>query len=483
MSLRARILLGFVVVIAAGFYYLVDWILDDLRPRYLEAVEETMVDMATVLAGLLSARVEDGSIPVEDFRAGLDLARRRHFEARIYELVKSHVDVRVTVTDDRGVVLFDSDGGRDEGKDYSRWNDVLRTLRGGYGARSTRVDPDDPVTSILHVASPVTAGGRTVGVLTVAKPTDTLHLFLWAARRKIAVAGAIAAGAVLLLGAAITIWFTRPIRRLTRYAEAIRDGKREPLPRLGRNEIGTMGRAMEGMREALARKDEVERYVQTLTHEVKGPLSAIRGAAELLAEEMPPERRARFLGNIRDEAGRIQRVVDRLLALSALEARQGLRDAAPLDLAALAAEAADRLAPAFASKGVRLVRDLPSPVPVRGERDLLFQAAENLLQNAVDFTPAGGVVTLAAAAGEGGGATLAVSDSGTGVPDYALARVFEKFFSLARPDTGRKSSGLGLSVVREVADLHGGEARLENRPEGGTRAALRLPPPPPGTPA
>jgi two-component system sensor histidine kinase CreC len=473
VSLRARILVGFVVVIGAGFYYLVDWILDDLRPRYLEAVEETLVDTATVLASILSTHVENGTLPVEEFRAGLDQASHRHVEAKIYDLVKTHVDLRVYVTDDKGIVLFDSNGGKDEGKDYSRWRDVSRTLNGFYGARATRVDPDDPSTSVLHIASPVRAGGKLVGVLTVAKPTDTVHLFIWAARRKIAVAGAVAAGAVLLLGAALTIWFTRPVRQLTRYAQAIRDGGRPPLPRLGRNEIGTMGRALEEMREALERKDEIERYVQVLTHEVKGPLSAIRGAAELLAEEMPPERRAQFHENIRTEAGRIQRIVDRLLQLSALEARKGLRDPAAFDLAAAAAEAAERLRPAIESKRIRLARALDAPVPLTGERDLVLEAVSNLLQNAVDFTPEGGTIALAAAT-EGDRAVITVTDTGPGVPDYALARVFEKFFSLARPDTGRKSSGLGLSVVREVAHLHGGEAALENRPEGGARATLRL---------
>jgi two-component system sensor histidine kinase CreC len=474
VSLRARILIGFVLVIGAGFYYLVDWILDDLRRHYLEAVEETLVDTATILSSLLASRIEEGTIPVEDFRAGLAGAARRRFQAKIYDVVKTSVDVRVYVTDEKGIVLFDSDGGRDEGKDYSRWNDVYRTLQGRYGARATRRDSDDPSTSVLYIASPLLVKDQRVGVLTVGKPTDTIHLFLWAARRKIAIAGTIAAGAVLILGIALTLWFTRPIRTLTRYAQAIRDGERAPLPRLGRNEIGTMGRALEEMRVALERKDEIEQYVQGLTHEVKGPLSAIRGAAELLGEEMPAERRAKFLDNIRAEAGRIQRVVDRLLQLSALEARQGLRDAAEFDLAAAASEAADRVAPALEARRVALVRRLAGPVPVRGERDLVLEAAGNLLQNAVDFTPPGGTVTVAVEL-TGAFATLTVSDTGPGVPDYALGKVFEKFFSLQRPETGRKSSGLGLTVVRQVALLHGGEARLENRPEGGAVATLTLP--------
>jgi two-component system sensor histidine kinase CreC len=111
---------------------------------------------------------------------------------------------------------------------------------------------------------------------------------------------------------------------------------------------------------------------------------------------------------------------------------------------------------------------------VQGDAFLLAQALGNLVHNAIDFTPAGGTVAMRIRA-EAGQAVVAVEDTGSGVPDYALAQVFDRFYSLPRPDTGRKSSGLGLSIVREVARLHRGEATLENRTEGGARAVLTLP--------
>jgi len=106
-----------------------------------------------------------------------------------------------------------------------------------------------------------------------------------------------------------------------------------------------------------------------------------------------------------------------------------------------------------------------------GERVLLREALVNLLQNAVEFAPAGSEVTVAAAAA-GGRVTVVVEDRGPGVPEFALARVFERFYSLPRPGTQRKSTGLGLALVREVARLHGGDAALENRPGGGVRASF-----------
>jgi len=474
VSIRLRIFLAFFAAGVAGLWYMADWVRDDVRPHYLKSMEESLGDTANVLSSLLSDRVRDGTIETAEFRRSFDEACRRQLSAKIYDMVKTRVDLRVYVTDERGVVIFDSDGGRDEGKDYSRWNDVYLTLRGEYGARSTRGAPDAPRTSVRHIAAPVLADGRTVGVLTVCKPVDSVDLFIESARRRVVI-GALAAGlVVLVLSYAISRWGTRPIRRLTEYAKAVRDGGRPRPPAPGRSEIGTMGAALEEMREALEGRKYVETFVQTLTHEVKSPLSAIRGAAELLEEEMPAERRARFIANIRGEAERIQKVVDRLLELSSLESRGELRDVEEVDLSALIEEVVESISPALESRNISLRSEVRASATVRGERFLLRQALANLLQNAADFSPRGGEIAVALEA-SGSVAEMSVVDRGPGIPEYAGDRIFEKFYSLPRPETGRKGTGLGLSFVRQVAALHGGEAGLENRPGGGARAFLRLP--------
>jgi two-component system sensor histidine kinase CreC len=137
-------------------------------------------------------------------------------------------------------------------------------------------------------------------------------------------------------------------------------------------------------------------------------------------------------------------------------------------------EAAEALRPLWAVRRLEVHVAAPDGPQARGERFLLVQAVTNLLQNALEFTPEGGMIEmrLETAVGE---ARIVIEDTGPGVPDYAVERIFERFYSLARPDTGRKSTGLGLSFVREIAVLHGGEAGVANRPEGGARATLRLP--------
>lgn len=111
---------------------------------------------------------------------------------------------------------------------------------------------------------------------------------------------------------------------------------------------------------------------------------------------------------------------------------------------------------------------------VLGDEFLLRQALINLLENAIAFSPQGSTIQLRAQVLKEQ-VQLVVEDRGSGVPDYALERVFERFYSLARPQTGQRSSGLGLPFVREVARLHGGEATLGNREGGGAIATLRLP--------
>jgi two-component system, OmpR family, sensor histidine kinase CreC len=481
VSLRIRLLLVMLAVYCAGGYALTRWLLEQVRPRYLESMEESLVDTAVLLASMLEAQGDGPLEPAEvaSMREIFAAAQRQQFAAQIYTLKKTTLDLRVYVTDATGRVLFDS-AGRAEGGDYARWNDVARTLQGGYGARATREIPGDESSLHLYVAAPIRRGGQIVGALSVGKPTRVVNQLVETAREKIlwgAVIGGVALLVVLLLAAA---WTVAPLERLTGYARAVRDGRAAPLPPLPGRTLRELGTAFEEMRDSLEGRQHVERYTQTLAHEVKAPLAAIRGAAELMTEEMPAEQRAKFLANIRTEAARIQQIVERLLELSSLEARKALRRSESVSAAKLMTEAGDAVRGAYASKGVDLSIDiLNTDAVVRGEPVLLREALVNLLQNALDFSRGGSTVTLrmsvARDAGSAAKAVFVVTDQGAGVPEYALPRVFERFYSLPRPSTGRKSTGLGLSLVREIAHLHGGDASLENSDARGAIAKLWLP--------
>jgi two-component system sensor histidine kinase CreC len=325
------------------------------------------------------------------------------------------------------------------------------------------------------VAAPVRSGGTIVGAVSVGKPVRSFGQFVEAARRKTLYVGILSATGVALLALFMSVWVVRPLGLLTDFARYVRSQRRLHPPALARVTVGIVRDAFEDMRDALAGRNYVADYVQTLTHELKSPLSAIRGAAELLQDPaMPPAERARFLGNIAQETGRIQEVVDRMMELTRLEARRSLAHVAPVQLGGLLDEVVAGAQDAAAPRQVRVERAGGGDATVEGDRFLLRRALANLVDNAIDFSPAGGTVRVLLEC-DGGTARVVVGDDGPGVPDYAREKVFEKFYSLARPATGRKSTGLGLSFVRQVAALHHGRIVLENGEKGGAVATLSLP--------
>ena len=474
MSLRLRLLVLMLVVYSVGGYLLTRRALEQVRPRYLESMEETLVDTSVLLASVLETQVVGGVLDAGVLHRALGAAQGREFEARVFSLRKTSLDMRVYITDPHGIVIYDSSGA-DLGQDYSQWNDVKRTLRGEYGARSSRTTPGDDDTQSLYVAAPIRHEGRTVGVLSVGKPTRGINQLVAVARQRVIYVALVGGVAVLFLLLAVAAWVVAPIERLTRYARTVRDGKAATLPALPGRTLGDLGVAFEEMRDALEGRQHVERYTQVLAHEVKAPLAAIRGAAELLAEPMSDGQRDKFLANIRGEAARIHQIVERLLELSSLEARKVLRQTERLTSRELIHEAETALAAAFAARSLTLRSATGgTDFSTCGERVLLREALVNLLQNALDFSPPGGTVVIGADV-QGGWGVFTISDEGSGIPDYALSRVFERFYSLPRPGTARKSTGLGLALVREIAHLHDGEVEVKNRPEGGVCAVLRVP--------
>ena len=474
MKFGARIFLAYLVIFFLCFSYPLDWVVDNLRARYLEGVEDALVDQANILAAIAGTRMAAGRFAPDRLQNAFNAVYSRGLDARIYDFTKTDVDMQVYITDAAGRLIFHSGNPDLIGTDYSDWRDVALTLQGEYGARTTRSSAGDPMSSVLHVAAPVMVNGEIAGVLTVAKPTTNINNFLSGAKPRIIRVGLISLAAAVVLGLLVSAWFARPIRRLTRYADDIRQGRRVSLPRLDKTEIGEMGHAFEKMKDALEGKKYVEQYVQKLTHEIKSPLSAIRGAAELLEEDMAPDQRRRFLDNIQNEANRIQVFVDRMLALSGIESLKNLEKIESVSLGTILQSVLDSKTAIIFQKQITVNRDVPEDCRISGDPLLLHQAVSNLIGNALDFSLPRSTIDIHIQAGSRA-VSLVIDDNGCGVPDYARDKVFTPFFSLKRPGSGRKSTGVGLNIVKEVADLHKGSVHLENRPSGGTRAVFALP--------
>lgn len=439
---------------ALGFAVMMGLVLKDVRFRYVESMRRTLGDTAAFLSAYVA----------QEMPAGDD------WPAKLAALPPNADHLRVFACDPNGVVRFDSAGGRDVGRVY------FSAHPGELAAAPTVSDssPHEVANGELWVLAPVRRDGLIIGWVGVGRPMSTVVENIRRARWSLVWSLGSIAAVMVLAGWWISSRLTRSLERLTDYAVAAGSGRPLAPPVSRAKEIAALARAFEDMRVALEGKAYVERYTQALAHEFKAPLSSIRGAAELLAENPPPADRDRFVANLCAESDRLRLIVERLLELAALESRRADPTLGFISLESVV-RGAHEAALGMAKLGhVALTCEIVARPRVRGDPQLLAQAIGNLLQNALEFAPRGGVVALTLHT-DRGRAIVVVEDSGPGIPDYAIPRVFERFYSLPRPGTGRKSSGLGLSIVREIARLHGGDARLENRAEGGARGILALP--------
>ena len=487
MRLGLRLLFAFFVITGLAGFFALQVFRSEVKPSTREVLEDALVDSANLLAERASAdlRAMPAGGNLQDSPLAHEIAayRERPIDARIWGLHKRTLDLRVYVTDARGRVVLDSGfgaGGKAAanaassavGEDYSRWNDVLLTLRGQYGARATRSLPDDDASSVMYVAAPVRDGARVIGVVTVGKPLATVQQFIDRAQRRILVGGFWLLGLSAAVGVLVTIWMVRAVRQLKTYATHVHAGERVPVPQLP-GELGDLAVAVDEMRERLEDRERLEHTVRALTHELKSPLTAIQGAAELLGDELPPEDRERFAQQIQEQSLRLRDLVDRMLELSRLEGQRAIANPRPVVLLALIDEVATSHVPLAIQRGVGLVWEARGDVTLAGEAESLVLLFSNLWANALDFAPEGTAITVSLRR-VGPEAVFTMRDAGPGVSDFALPQLGQRFFSLPRPRDGRRGSGLGLAIVRQAAALHGGSVSFE-RASPGLLVIVRLP--------
>ena len=322
MRLGLRLLFGFLLITGLAGFFVLRVFLAEVKPSVREVMEDIMVDTANLLAE--AAASDLAAMPPGGTLAGSAFARQvrdyaaRPVDAQIWGLHKRSLDFRIYLTDAAGRVVFDSGEHPAVGQDYSRWRDVARTLRGEYGARATREIPGDDRSSVMHVAAPVMRDGQVIGVVTVAKPMATVAQFIERAERKILWSGALLLALSVVVGVAVTLWTVHSVRQLRRYAQQVGDPQSDAQgvlrpPELP-GELGDLAQAMDRMRQRLLGRERLANDVRALTHELKAPMAAIQGAAELLHDELPPADRARFASQIEDQVARQRDLVDRVLA-------------------------------------------------------------------------------------------------------------------------------------------------------------------------
>ncbi|MBS7808038.1 two-component system sensor histidine kinase CreC [Variovorax sp. PCZ-1] len=483
MKLGIRLLFVFFVLNGILAFFVLRVFSAEIKPSVREVMEDMMVDTANILAELATEDVRSGQVKEGAFAKQVMQYAGRPIDAKIWGFSKQSLDFRIYVTDVKGIVLFDSENVA-QGQDYSKWRDVARTLRGEYGARATREVQGDDKTAVMYVAAPVLDGEKIIGVLTVAKPISAVQDFIDRAERKVLVNGLLLIALSALVGVIVTLYTVWNIRKLRRYAQQVgqpvANGLAMPQMPNAPGELGDLARAMQAMRERLEGRDYIENHVRALTHELKSPVAAIRASGELLEGDLLPADRQRFAAQVVAQSQRLERIVAQMLHLSRLE-QQAASGGRLLQLTQqpLYDVVVRAIAQSQSSIAIKRIAVCADSMPANGqfdskiEADLLLLAISNLLDNAIDFSPAGSTIHVQLSREENWH-VIQVQDTGCGVPDYALPRLGERFFSTPRPNGERSGSGLGLAIVREIMRLHGGQLRLANT-SAGFRAELLLP--------
>ncbi len=474
LRLSQKLFVVYAAFIGLCAYFIIDIVMDEIRPGVRQTTEETLVDTANLLAEFLKTPLQNGTLTSEAFLEHFKHYGERELNAEIWGFKKHQTNHRIYVTDHNGIVLLDSHQ-LAVGQDYSRWNDVYKTLQGEYGARSSPEFIGDASSSVMYVAAPIKDGDDIIGVVSVAKPNRTVQPFIQRTQQRLALLAAVVIVVGLALGALLSWWLGRELFQLRRYANAVSAGERAQLPlnRLHSHELKQLASALETMRKQLDGKAYVEHYVQTFAHELKSPLAGIMAAAELLQTPMDAARQQRFIDNIHHESERLEQLIHRLLQLAHIEQLQTPGEQKPWQSDQRIAQLVTHCKAKCESKHLSVDLHIPNTPVVIGDPFLLDQAVMNLLDNAIDFSTPKTSICITATASDRM-LTLTVSNQGATIPEFAFARITERFYSLPRPGTGKKSTGLGLSFVQEVALLHGGRFTIANT-DNGVNASLLLP--------
>lgn len=354
----------------------------------------------------------------------------------------------------------------------------IREARSGRYGAATRITPGGQRSVTLYSALPVANEGAVVGVVLVSQSTYHILQDLYEVRLAVFryVLWAVAAAAVLSLMLSATI--STPLQTLRSQAQAIVDGRGRLIGAFRGSrrfdEIGDLSRALS---ELSSRLDERMRFIESfaadVSHEFKNPLTSIRAAAEMLKEVDDPAERARFSEMVERDIARLERLLSTVREITLVDA--GIEEGSnfSVDLVELVRGLIGK--ERYRESGRHIEVQTPEPtvrVAIEGHR--LAQTLENLLDNALGFTPEGGRVRVVVRA-ERERAILVVEDEGPGVPRQHRERIFDRFFSYRpdEPSTG-EHTGLGLAIVKSILERYGGEIALVDSSLAGAAFEVRL---------
>ena len=444
-SVFFRIWLSFVLLIVLAFGLAFYHTQKTLRPSAKRVVEDSLVDTSVLLSHIVADDVAD--LSKDELNQTLNDKLSHAFtnpDEPLWYHQKSKSTYHIYITDRTGVVIYDSRGAS-VGMDFSRWNDVYLTLRGKYGARSTDIGGH----SVMYVASPIVSDGRIIGVVSVGKPTQTLIPYINKSTDEIIKIILTIMAITLATATLMAWWLRRSIDSVNRYTKGLASTA-PPHFYLGR-ELNELMASIHAMKDTIENKAYVSEYVHTLTHELKSPLTAIRASSEILTDELTGAEREQFTGIILSQTDKLTALVDRLLTLAKIEQPTFKLTMSDVDLDALIQTCLNQQSATLKQLGKTVQFD-KSGICIRADEFWLAQAVQNVIDNAIYYGKS--AIAIHTNQTETDTFIYIKNDSDT-LDDFIIKRAFERYFSMGNTHR-QKSTGLGLTLVKQVIELHGG---------------------------
>lgn len=351
------------------------------------------------------------------------------------------------------------------------YQEVVRALIGGTGS-VVRVNAKGQ--TIVSVAVPVKRFRTVQGALMLMTQEGDVDRVIADERLNIFLVFAIAASVMMILSFLMAGSIAEPLHKLAQAADRVRRGtrSRQEIPDYTHrpDEIGNLSGALRDMTQSLyTRIEAIESFAADVAHELKNPLTSLRSAVETLPLAKTDEARSRLMSVIQHDVKRLNRLITDISSASRLDAELARDEATAIDLSQLATAVTQMANDLTRRDGVTVTVEVANPpagvahpFTVVGHDSRLVQVLNNLVDNARSFSSAGSTVRLKCAR-IGSDVVLTVDDDGPGIPEHALDRIFERFYT-DRPNQGfGQNSGLGLSISQQIAEAHGGEITAENR--------------------
>lgn len=473
MSIFIRIWFFFGLIILIGLLFMSYTFNQQVKPNVRQVVEDTLAENANIIAMLVAEDVYDHQVNTVQFDEKIQQALNRKLNATIWQHDKKEINQQIYITDAKGIVIYDSQGIA-TGQDYSKWNDVYLTLHGKYGVRSTRsydLKGNDlgSNNSTMFIAAPiyypVNQQQKLIGVVSIGKPNISVQPYIQRAESQLIRQAVWITLLSLFLASLVAYWLKHSIDRVRKYAQALAPVNQTPHFRSAK-ELNLVVQAVENMREKLEDRAYVEHYVNTLTHELKSPLTAIQASAELLKEDLPLNDQQQFATHIHEQSQRLRSLIDRMLLLTRLEKSKHQIEIHCFNLSELIQQVLDQHAIQIQSKKIQCLLDVTPDCMIDADRFWIQQVIINLIDNALDFSANSAKLLIQLHRSHhlqnDQKIELTIFNEGEWIPDYALSQVFDTYFSLPRPISQQRSSGIGLSIVKQVIKQHHGLIQIKN---------------------